>query len=127
MADKHQEGDTVAYTHISVDFTFDQRIATVMLRRPEVHNAFNAQVVADLTTAFTTLSTDERLHGVVLTSEGPSFSAGADINAMKEAATFTKEQNLTDALRLADLLHTIYTLPCPVVARVNGLRYRCRC
>jgi methylglutaconyl-CoA hydratase len=109
------------YTYISVDFTFGQRIATVTLRRPEVHNAFNAQVVADLTTAFTTLSTDERLHGVVLTGAGPSFSAGADIHTMQEAATFTKEQNLTDALRLADLLHTIYTLPCPVVARVNGL------
>jgi len=121
MADKRQEGNIVAYTHISVDFTFDQRIATVTLRRPEVHNAFNAQVVADLTAAFTTLSTDERLHGIVLTGEGPSFSAGADIHAMKEAATFTKEQDLTDALLLADLLHTIYTLPCPVVARVNGL------
>jgi methylglutaconyl-CoA hydratase len=111
----------VAYTHISVDFTFDRRIATVTLRRPEVPNAFNAQVIADLTTAFTALSTDERLHGVILTGDGPSFSTGADIQAMKEAATFTKEQNLADALRLADLLQTIYTLPCPVVARVNGL------
>jgi methylglutaconyl-CoA hydratase len=111
----------VAYTHISVDFTFDQHIATVTLRRPELHNAFNAQVVADLTAAFTTLSTNARLHGAILTGAGPSFSAGADIHAMKEAATFTKEQNLTDALRLADLLHAIYTLPCPVVARVNGL------
>jgi methylglutaconyl-CoA hydratase len=111
----------MTYTHISVDFTFDNRIATVTLRRPEVHNAFNAQVVAELTAAFTALSVDERLHGVMLTGDGPSFSAGADIHSMKETATFTKEQNLADALRLADLLQTIYTLPCPVVARVNGL------
>jgi methylglutaconyl-CoA hydratase len=111
----------MAYTHISVDFTFNNRIATVTLRRPEVHNAFNAQVVTELTGAFTALGTDERLHGILLTGDGPSFSAGADIHTMKEAATFTREQNLADALCLADLLHTIYTLPCPVVARVNGL------
>src|SRR5207249_731535 len=60
------------------------------------------------------------LHAVVLTGEGPSFSAGADLSMMKESATFTQEQNLTDALRLADLFDTINSFPCPVVARVNG-------
>jgi methylglutaconyl-CoA hydratase len=108
------------YTHLSVERSFQNKVATVTLRRPEVHNAFNAQVTEDLVMAFTELSTDEQLHAVVLTGEGPSFSAGADINAMKAAATFTEEQNLNDALRLATLLHTINTFPCPVVARVNG-------
>jgi methylglutaconyl-CoA hydratase len=110
----------VTYTHISVERSFQNKIATITLRRPQVHNAFNAQVVEDLMMAFTELRTDEQLHGVVLTGEGPSFSAGADVNSMKAAATFTEEENLNDALRLATLLHTINTFPCPVVARVNG-------
>lgn len=108
------------YTHITVEHSHQDRIATVTMRRPEVHNAFNAQLILDLQAAFTDLSTDTRLHAVVLTGEGPSFSAGADLKMMKESATFTQEQNLNDALRLADLFDTINTFPCPVVARVNG-------
>src|SRR5581483_3935159 len=108
------------YRHLSVDYSFQDRIATVMLRRPEVHNAFNAQVIQDLTNAFLALSGDERLHGIVLTGEGPSFCAGADIQQMKETVSYTAEQNLEDALRLSDMLQTINTCPCPVIARVNG-------
>src|SRR5260370_15088782 len=90
------------------------------MRRPEVHNAFNTQLVNDLQAAFTDLSTDTQLHAVVLTGDGPSFSAGADLNMMKDSTAFTQEQNLNDALRLADLFDTINSFPCPVVARVNG-------
>ncbi len=108
------------YTHISVERSHQDKIATVTLRRPEIHNAFNAQVVADLTHAFTELSGDDRLHGAILTGAGPSFSAGADLNLMKSAATLTEEQNLQDALQLADMLQLINTCPCPVLARVNG-------
>jgi methylglutaconyl-CoA hydratase len=110
----------VTYKHISVEYRFEDRIATVTLRRPEVHNAFNVQLMEDLSNAFNSLSSDERLHSVVLTGEGRSFSAGADISMMQEASTLTEEQNLAEALRLADLMHTINTFPCPVVARVNG-------
>jgi len=74
------------------------------MRRPEVHNAFNKQLILDLMTAFSELVTDTQLHAVVLTGEGPSFSAGADLNMMRESAAFTHEQNLDDALRLVDLL-----------------------
>src|SRR5207244_8917224 len=98
---KTSGGNMVSYTQISVEHSFQNKIATITLRRPEVHNAFNAQVVEDLMMAFTELSTDEKLHGVVLTGAGPSFSAGADLNLMKAAATFTEEENLNDALRLA--------------------------
>jgi methylglutaconyl-CoA hydratase len=115
-----EEETMPTYEHITVEYSFQDRIATVILRRPEVHNAFNAQVVMDLANAFTALSVDERLHGIVLTGEGASFCAGADINQMKEAGTYTAEQNLEDALRLADMLQTINTSPCPVIARING-------
>ncbi len=108
------------YTHISVERSHQDRIATVIMRRAEVHNAFNTQLINDLHAAFTELRPDTRLHAVILTGDGPSFSAGADLNMMKASATFTQEQNLNDALHLADFLDTINTFPCPVVARVNG-------
>ncbi len=115
-----REVHTMPYTHITVEHSFDDKVATITMRRPEVHNAFNAQLIQDLQAAFMDLAPDEQLHAVVLTGEGPSFSAGADINTMRESATFTQEQNLADALRLADLFDTINGFPCPVVARVNG-------
>jgi methylglutaconyl-CoA hydratase len=108
------------YTHVTVESSFQGKVATVTMRRPEVHNAFNAQLIQDLQAAFNELSADEKLHAVVLTGEGPSFSAGADLNMMKATATFTQEQNLNDALRLANLFDTINNFSCPVVARVNG-------
>lgn len=109
-----------AFTHITLDYSSHKKIATITLRRPTVHNAFNTQLIQDLTSAFTTLANDEQLHGIVLAAEGQSFSAGADIQMMKEAINFSEEENRQDALRLADLLHSIYTFPCPVVARVHG-------
>jgi methylglutaconyl-CoA hydratase len=106
--------------HITVNQSLHKKIATITLRRPEVHNALNAQLIQDLTDVFTALASDEQLHGVVLAAEGPSFSAGADIQMMKEAIRFSEEENRQDALRLADLLYAINTCPCPVVARVHG-------
>ena len=108
------------YTHITIERSHQDKVATITMRRPEVHNAFNKQLIQDLMTAFTELVTDTQLHAVVLTGEGSSFSAGADLNMMRESAVFTHEQNMDDALRLADLFDTINNFPCPVVARVNG-------
>src|SRR5438552_5428549 len=111
---------TEAYTHISLEYSFQHRIATLTMHRPEVHNAFNTRMIQELLAAFTALSADEQLHAVVLTGEGRSFCAGADIKMMQETAALTEEQNLNDALQLADLMYTINALPCPVVARING-------
>jgi methylglutaconyl-CoA hydratase len=108
------------YRHITVEYSLAGKIATVTLRRPEVHNAFNAQMMQDLLQAFLMFSADEQLHGIILTGEGASFCAGADINHMKETVGYTTEQNLADAFLLADMLQTINTCPCPVVARING-------
>jgi methylglutaconyl-CoA hydratase len=110
----------MTYTHIAVERSFQGKVATVTMKRAEVHNAFNAQLIQDLQAAFSDLSTDEKLHAVVLTGDGPSFSAGADLSMMKASATFSQEQNLSDSLRLADLFDMINRCPCPVVARVNG-------
>ena len=108
------------YTHVTVERSHQDKIATITMRRPQVHNAFNTQLVQDLQAAFTSLVQDTRLHAVIITGDGPSFSAGADLTMMKEAATFSQEQNLNDALRMADLFDTINTFPCPVIGRING-------
>ncbi len=108
------------YIHITVERSHQEKIATITMRRPELHNAFNKQLVLDLMAAFTDLANERQLHAVILTGEGPSFSAGADLNMMRESAVFTQEQNLNDALRLAELFDIINNFPCPVVARVNG-------
>lgn len=108
------------YTHVSVERSHQDKIATITMCRPEVHNAFNKQLILDLMTAFSELATDTQLHAVILTGKGPSFSAGADLNMMRESAVYTHEQNLDDALRLAELFERINNFPCPVVARVNG-------
>ena len=108
------------YTHISVERSHDDRIATVTMRRAEARNALSASLAADLREAFTDLRSDTRLHAVVLTGDGPVFSAGADLNAMKASATFSQEQNVQDALAMSDLFKTINTFPCAVIGRVNG-------
>ena len=102
----------------------DGRVARIVLNRPEKHNAFNEVLIAELTRAFKSMAEQatgmEGLRVVILTGAGKSFCAGADLNWMKKMARFTYEENLEDALALADLMYTIYTCPLPVIARVNG-------
>ena len=102
----------------------DGKVARVTLNRPEIHNAFNEVVISELTAAIKELAAQADgaagLRVVVLTGAGKSFCAGADLNWMKKMAAYTYEENITDALALADLMYTIYTCPLPVIARVNG-------
>jgi methylglutaconyl-CoA hydratase len=108
------------YAFLTIASSQQDRVAIVTLRRPHVHNAFNAQMMSELTNAFRELSTDERLHAILLTGEGPSFSAGADITWMQESVAFTEEQNREDAQLLATLMQTMQDCPCPIIARVQG-------
>ncbi|WP_374660881.1 enoyl-CoA hydratase/isomerase family protein [Inhella sp.] len=95
-------------------------VARVTLNRPEVRNAFNDAVIAELTAAFTQLGAREDLRAIVLAAEGKAFCAGADLNWMKAMAGYSWEENREDAQRLADMLWTIYRCPLPVIARVQG-------
>jgi len=95
-------------------------IATVTLNRPEVHNAFDDATVAALTDAFSGLAADETVRVLVLTGAGRSFSAGADLNWMRAMAGYSKEENIADAERLANMLYALDMMPKPTVARVNG-------
>jgi len=95
-------------------------VATVKMNRPEVHNAFNEQFIAQLKAAFDELSRDDAVRVAVLRGEGRSFSAGADLGWMHRAANFSEEENLGDARALAAMLRSISECPRPVVARVQG-------
>jgi methylglutaconyl-CoA hydratase len=94
--------------------------ATVMLNRPEVHNAFDPEMVEALTAAFEALAKDVEVRSVVLVGAGESFCAGADIAHMKKSASYTKKQNYEAALASANMLHTLYTMPKPTIACVRG-------
>ncbi len=95
-------------------------LATVTLNRPDVRNAFNETTIAEITAAFTELGADHEVRAIVLAANGQSFCAGADLNWMKKMADYTHEENLADAGQLATMLHTIYSCPKPVVARIQG-------
>jgi methylglutaconyl-CoA hydratase len=94
--------------------------ATVQLNRPEVHNAFDPEMVAALEATLKKLGADPKVRAVVLTGAGPNFCAGADIAHMKRSARFTPEQNRAAARATAAMFHTLYTLAKPTIACVRG-------
>ena len=98
----------------------DGPVARVFLNRPDVRNAFNDGVIAELTAAFTSFAADDTLRAVVLGGHGKAFCAGADLSWMRAMADYTWEQNRADAQGLADMLHAIWSCPVPVVGRVHG-------
>lgn len=95
-------------------------VAHVWMNRPQVHNAFNATLIQELDQAWELLADDDAVRVVVLGGRGKSFSAGADLNWMKEAAGYTEAENLADARRLAGMLLKLAQLPRPTIARVHG-------
>ncbi len=95
-------------------------VATVALNRPQIHNAFNDVVIAELAALFGQLGDDPAVRAVVLTGAGESFSAGGDLGWMKSMIGYSAAENETDARRLAALLDVLDRLPKPTVARVNG-------
>ncbi len=104
----------------TIVYTIDKLVARVIFNRPEVHNAFNDRMMEELTQVFTDIQGREDVRVVVLTGEGKSFSAGADINWMRKVKDYSFEENFENSLKLADLLYLIYSLPKPTIGRVNG-------
>jgi methylglutaconyl-CoA hydratase len=97
-------------------------LARVVLARPEVRNAFDASVIAELRSTFAALErpSPTELRAVVLAGEGETFSAGADIGWMRAAMALDVEGNEQDAMAMAEMFETIDTCPVPVIARVQG-------
>ncbi len=98
-------------------------IGTVWLNRPEVRNAFDEGMIAELAAAFAAMAADDAVRVVVVGGRGSAFCAGADLNWMKKMAGFSPEENYADALGLAEMLHALAALPKPTVARVHGAAF----
>src|SRR6266404_7667373 len=106
-----------------VQTEIQQGIATVRMNRPDVHNAFDDHLIAELTTELRRLDQAPEVRVVVLAASGKSFSAGADLNWMRRMAGYSAAENAADARRLATLMQLLNDLPKPTVARVQGAAY----
>ena len=103
-----------------LELSFGAGVATVTLNRPEVRNAFNDEVIAEMTAVFLELAKRDEVRCVVVAGNGPAFCAGADLNWMKRIADYSREENIEDASGLARMLEGLYRFPKPTVARVHG-------
>lgn len=110
--------DTPQYPLVQVELVGS--IATVMLDRPEVHNAFNETLIASITSVFRDLGAREEVRAIVLRGNGPSFCAGGDIRWMGASLAWTHEQNIADATKLAEMLAVVNACPAAVIGRVHG-------
>jgi methylglutaconyl-CoA hydratase len=94
--------------------------ATITLNRPEMHNAFDDTLISALTGELKRLERDKSVRVVLLAARGKSFSSGADLNWMRRMADYSFEENLTDAMALAELMKTLANLSKPTIALVQG-------
>ncbi len=104
----------------TIKYELKDKVAYVEFCRPEVHNAFNDKLIYEMTDLFDSLENEKELRVVVLTGEGKSFCAGADLNWMKRVVTQSFDENLKESNALADLFAKIYNFHCPVIGRING-------
>src|SRR5688572_31197215 len=95
-------------------------VTTVTLNRPDVRNAFNEDLIRDLSAWAATVPTDGSIRVVVLRGAGSSFCAGADLQWMSRMAGFTREENLADARLAASMFLALDSLPVPVIGRIHG-------
>lgn len=104
----------------TIELTQNGPVLTVALNRPENHNAFNPTMITELTAAFREVGQREEVRVVVLTGNGRSFCAGADVGMMRATADYTFEENVADGGRIFDLMAAVDSCPKPVIGRVNG-------
>jgi len=98
-------------------------VARITLNNPDKHNAFDDQIIGQLTEAFVAIASNSDVRVMVLGSEGKSFSAGADLEWMKRMASYSYDENLRDASALALMLKTLNQMPQPTIARVQGAAF----
>ncbi len=95
-------------------------VATILLNRPEIRNAFNEVMIAELTDAFKTAGCMDDIRVIILKGEGKSFCAGADLNWMRDVSKYSYEENYAESLRLSECFYSIYSSPKPTIAVVHG-------
>jgi methylglutaconyl-CoA hydratase len=108
----------------TIKINIDRRgVLTLNMHRPEVHNAFDAGMIAEMTGALQAAEQNDSVRIVVITGSGSCFSAGADLNWMRSLVEATREDNEADALGLAKLMRKLNYLSKPTIARVNGAAF----
>ncbi len=107
----------------TIDVDVRNGVGLVALNRPDLHNAFNETLIAEMTMVLQALEADASVRAVVLTGHGKSFCAGADLNWMKKMSGYSQAENLADAQALALMLRTLYGLSKPTVACVRGAAF----
>jgi methylglutaconyl-CoA hydratase len=104
----------------ALEITQEGAVLTITLSRPDIRNAFNDEVIAEITAAFQDAASRAEVRAVVLAATGPAFCAGADLNWMRRMADYTRAENLADAAALAEMLRVMYECPKPTIARIQG-------
>ena len=104
----------------TIELLKEKDVVTIILNRPDVHNAMSEILMKELTSCFEDLSKDNSVRAIILTGKGKSFCAGADLNWMKSMANYSKEENINDSRLLVSLYDSIYNCTKPVIGRVNG-------
>lgn len=111
-------------TEKTLNIRTDKRgVRTISLGRPDIHNAFDDSVIAELSDAFADANLDNNVRIVVLAAEGKSFSAGANLGWMKRMASYSYEENLNDSNALAEMLRRLNFMEKPTIARVQGAAF----
>jgi methylglutaconyl-CoA hydratase len=113
--------EMASYQHLLEKTT--ERVSRVTLNRPEVHNAFNALLIAELRAVFEDVylrALTGEVRAVVLSGAGKSFCAGADVNWMRESLVYSEDENRADARRMAEMFDAINACPVPVIGRIHG-------
>lgn len=101
----------------------EHNIATLTLNRPEVLNAMDETMIAQMHQAIQNVAADDKIRALVLQAEGKAFCAGGDLNWMRRAADYSESENIADAQNLGDMLYALHTLPKPTIAMVHGAVY----
>jgi methylglutaconyl-CoA hydratase len=111
--------DAAEYAHLRAERRGQTAIVT--LARPDVHNAFNDELIAELTIVFRQISGDDAVRAVVLAGAGKNFCAGADLNWMRASLDYTHDENVADALCMSDMFQAIDACRHPVIGRIAGI------
>lgn len=104
----------------TIECTRENDIATLWLNRPEIHNAFNQEMISEIIHCMDALNADEQVRIIILRGRGKSFCAGADLNWMRDVAKFSYEENFDESYRLSECFYNIYTSSKPTIAMVHG-------
>lgn len=110
-------------TYTTLETELRHGVALVWLNRPDVRNAMNSVLIAELTDALDRAIDDDRVRAIVLAGRGRAFCAGADLGWLKTARTMSADEAHADSAHLAQLLRRLYESPKPTVARVHGPAY----